>query len=85
MADKLVCARALSAVVVAAGTDFSRRCSLCGQNVCVAPTSQTVLASNPTLQIVCMDCLKVMPGDEWVLPPGMIEEAIATLRKHKLK
>jgi hypothetical protein len=58
MADKLLCLRALNAEVVAAGTVFTYRCKQCGHNVCMAPSSQKILALNPQIEIVCEQCFK---------------------------
>jgi len=83
MADKLVCARALTATLVAKGTTFDRRCVACGQNVCVAPSSLAVLALNPKLEIICLNCIKPQAGDELIFPPAAVEEAMRALRGGK--
>jgi hypothetical protein len=82
---KMVCALARGKTLadVAPGTIFTHKCASCGAAVCVAPSSQRVLAAQPGIEIICLVCYAEDARDDDIvsIAPGTAEEVNDFFRK----
>jgi len=76
-----VLARERSLADYAPGTINTRTCSQCGERVLLAPSSQKLLASDPTIELVCFGCVELKPDDTHDLAPGAEDEVRDFLKK----
>jgi hypothetical protein len=75
----LVCAPALELLeAAAAGSVYHLKCSLCLEHVCVAPSAQARMATQPEIRIICTRCAakRIKPSDVLDVAPGVVEDAL---------
>lgn len=81
---KLVCAPAQGRDLndYVPGTITTHTCSECGAHVLVSPASQTLLAQDPIIDIVCFLCIEPKPDDTLEVPETFANEARDFFKKH---
>lgn len=69
----LICAPA-DVELATPGSDYTHKCSACGERVVLAPSGQKLLREHPDVTVLCIHCYRPKDGDEFRITSAALAE-----------